>query len=107
MAAHEPRLFELLEELFGPSLEAVIDARLEQIRAGHDSDADDAQPTVALLGVADRYIINTRELVQDGRYRNLPVAEKRIARAAAVLLATFDRVRRERLREEQSATNEE
>lgn len=89
-----------LEELFGPALEATLEARMEQIRAGHDSEADDSQPTARLLAVADRYIASTLELVGPGCYRNLPVAEKRIARAAAVLLATYDRVRREREREE-------
>lgn len=98
------RLLVALEELFGPSLQATLDARLEQVKAGHDSEADDAQPTERLLAVADRYIVNTRELVGPGTYRNLPVAEKRIARAAAVLLAAYDRVRREREREEREET---
>lgn len=96
----EDRLLVALEELFGPSLEAVLDARLSQIRAGHTSDADDMQPAAVLLDVAQRYVGSTRELVQHGRYRDLRVAEKRIARAAAVLLATYDRVRREREAEE-------
>lgn len=100
MNADGGKLFAALEELFGPALEAVIEARIEQIAAGHDSDADDCQPTARLLAVADRYIASSLELVGPGIYRNLPVAEKRIARAAAVLLATYDRVRREREREE-------
>lgn len=101
---NDGRLLEALEELFGASLQATLEARMQQIRAGHDSDADDAQPTERLLAVADRYIVSTLELVGPGHYRNLPVAEKRIARAAAVLLAAYDRVRREREREEREET---
>lgn len=80
-----------------PAVIAILRARREQIEQhGHSIEADDKQPIERLVDVAQRYVINSRELVRPGPTEDLDIAEKRLARAGGVILAAIERVRRER-----------
>jgi hypothetical protein len=70
----------------------VLEARIEQIvKHGHTAESDARQP----LGMLPREARDRLQMGCDclhGERRNLPVARRRFARAAALLLAAIDQI---------------
>lgn len=86
------RAEELLAALTGSAVRAVLEARIEQIvKHGHDAASDAMLP----LGMLPREAKDRLQMGCDclyGERRNLPVARRRFARAAALLLAAIDQI---------------
>lgn len=84
---------ELLAAISGPALNAVLEARIEQIvKHGHTPAQDAAMPLKVLPHHARSMILDATDLMDPGCRRNLTVARRRIAKAAAMLLAAIDRI---------------
>lgn len=83
---------EFLAAIQGPAVRAVLEARIEQIvKHGHTAEGDAWQP----LGMLPREARDRLQMGCDclhGERRNLPVARRRFARAAALLLAAIDQI---------------
>jgi hypothetical protein len=86
------RTDELLAAVQGPAVRSVLEARIEQIVThGHTLEQDSRLP----IGLITR---EARDRLQMGcdclapPRRNLPIARRRLARAAALLLAAIDQI---------------
>jgi hypothetical protein len=86
------RAGELLAAISGPAVKAVLEARIEQIvKHGHSVEADAGLTLKYLPHNARSMILDASDLL-DGQHRNLVVGRRRLAKAAAMLLAAIDRV---------------
>lgn len=79
-------------------LHAVLEARLEQRRAGHDDQADDERPLLNLANTALDHARMTRDVATPGERLDLDVAYRRATRTAALCLALARRIRTEQAR---------
>lgn len=83
---------ELLAALQGPAVRAVLEARIEQIvKHGHDATHDADLP----IGWLPRHAREMMQMALDCLHPvkpDLPVARRRVARAAALCLAAIDRI---------------
>jgi hypothetical protein len=88
------RTDELLAAIAGSAVKAVLEARIEQIlKHGHSPEADAELTLKYLPHHARSMIIDAVDLLQEsGPHRNLVVGRRRLAKAAAMLLAAIDRV---------------
>lgn len=86
------RAEELRAAVAGNAVRAVLEARIEQIvKHGHSAEGDARLP----LGILPREAKDRLQMGMDclhGERRNLPVARRRFARAAALLLAAIDQL---------------
>lgn len=83
---------DLVAIVTGPALKAVVLARVEQVaKHGHTPARDADLPIKHLPHHARSMIIDTVDLLE-GPHRNLVVARRRLAKAAAMLMAAVDRV---------------
>jgi hypothetical protein len=86
------RAEEILAAIQGAAVRSVLEARIEQIvKHGHTAQVDARQP----LGMLPREAKDRLQMGCDclgGERRNLPVARRRFARAAALLLAAIDQI---------------
>lgn len=84
---------QLLALIQGPAMRAVIEARIEQVvKHGHTPEGDADRPLRLLPNNARQMILDTLDLLDPGGRQNLVVGRRRLARAAALLLAAIDRV---------------
>lgn len=96
------RVGELLAAIQGPALRAVLDARIEQIvKHGHDAEHDQMQPIGQLPKLARETAAMAMDTLGGDERRNIPVARRRLARAAAICMAAIDRL--DMIKEEGSA----
>lgn len=88
------RAGELLAAIQGPAMRAVMEMRIEQIvKHGHTAEGDRMLPISLLPDEARKMAAAACDLiVATGERRNLPVARKRLARAAALCMAAIDRL---------------
>jgi hypothetical protein len=83
---------ELRALVTGPAVRAVLEARIEQVvKHGHTPAKDAELPIKHLPAHARSMIVDTLDLLEGPR-RNLVVGKKRLAKAAAMLLAAIGRV---------------
>jgi hypothetical protein len=96
------RTDELLAAIAGPSVKCVLEMRIEQIvKHGHSQENDETLPLLWLpKAVLQHAQIACDRIGVTGKDRNLPAAEKSLARTAALCLAALDRIRRARERGE-------
>jgi hypothetical protein len=74
-------------------LAEILRRRCEQVEIhGHD---DSDRPPALLAEKAIRMAMDARDLMHAGDRQNLPVAYARCAKAAALILATMNRLRQE------------
>jgi hypothetical protein len=88
------RAAELARALSGPAARLVGEMRLEQIlKFGHDAENDSMLPIDRLPWLARERMVRAMDLIRaTGEGRNLAVARKDLARAAAMCLAAIDRL---------------
>lgn len=87
------RTDELLRAIQGPALRAVLDARIEQIVThGHDAESDAFLAIDRLPRLAREQAQMALEVLGHDERRNIPVAKRRLARAAAMMMAAIDRL---------------
>jgi len=87
---------EALAAIGGPAAQATLLARAEQIAVrGHTAESDDDLPIGKLGRDAKSYLSAALDVI-DGtlEHRNLAVGRRRLARAAALCLAEYDRLTR-------------
>jgi hypothetical protein len=83
---------ELRALVTGPAVKAVLEARIAQVvKHGHTPANDAELPIKHLPANARSMIIDTLDLLEGPR-RNLVVAKRRLAKAAAMLIAAIERV---------------
>jgi hypothetical protein len=91
----DARLFQaddMVALVTGPALKAIVAARVDQVaKHGHTPDRDADLPLKHLPHHARSMLLDTVDLLE-GPHRNLVVARRRLAKAAAMLMAAIDRV---------------
>lgn len=78
------------------ALSLVLEARREQIeKHGHDEAADDLKSPSQLAAIGRDYASYAVDNLHPGERQNIPVAIKRMARAAAMMIAAIERAKKE------------
>ena len=86
------RADELRSAVTSPAVRAVLEMRIEQIvKHGHSAEADSGLPLRHLPANARSMIIDCMDLLEGPR-RNWVVARRRLAKAAAMLIAGIERL---------------
>jgi hypothetical protein len=85
---------EMLAAIQGPTLKAVLAMRIEQIlKHGHTAENDLMLPILWLPKQAkDQALAATEAIGVTGNGRDLALAKRRLARAAALCMAAIDRI---------------
>ena len=79
--------------LQGAAMAAIIAERREQLRRGHDADADAMLPLDALPRAAGEYLRIAKECIQGIHgEQDLIRAQKKLAQSAALMMAAYDRL---------------
>ncbi len=76
--------------LRGPGFDAVVAARLDQLRLGHSLARDRQLGDTALANRAIDYAQMARDMLHPGGRRDLPRARRLLAKTAALCIAALD-----------------